>query len=142
MKIIGVSLSNAPVSDNQAKKYSAAISRTGAAPLFVQIATRAKKRYARLSVRNTPGRQSLPPGDPTQQALELYNAQLRSSMEAEHLGQYIAIHPDTQTYAVEQRPGKAFRALRAQQPVGPIIVHNIGLANSGLKARMRGEQPG
>jgi hypothetical protein len=93
MKIIGVSLSNAPVSDNQAKKYSAAISRTGAAPLFVQIATRAKKRYARPSVRNTSGRQSLPPGDPTQQALELYNAKLRLGMESEHLGRTVPCNP-------------------------------------------------
>lgn len=81
------------------------------------------------------------PSDPGRAALEFYSTELAPMLEAEHSGQYVAIHPDTRSYAVERRPGKAFRALRDKQPIGSIIVHNIGPANFGLKARMQGEQP-
>ena len=84
--------------------------------------------------------QSLPADEPIQPALDFYNAKLRSQMEAHCSGQYIAIHPETYDYAVERRPGAAFRALRAKQPSGSIIVHNIGLADAGLAARLHGEQ--
>ena len=81
------------------------------------------------------------PSDPVQQAREFYDTELRPQMEERCNGQYIAIHPESQSYSVQPGYGKAFRALRAQQPLGPIIVHNIGFASSGLKARLRGEQP-
>ncbi len=81
------------------------------------------------------------PSDPVQQAREFYDTKLRLEMEERYNGQYIAIHPESQTYSVQQGYGKAFRALRAQQPLSPIIVHNIGFSSSGLKARLRGEQP-
>jgi len=79
--------------------------------------------------------------DPVQQAREFYDTELRPWMEELYNGQYIAIHPESRSYSVRQGYGKAFRALRMQQPLGPIIVHNIGFASSGLKARMREEQP-
>ncbi len=78
---------------------------------------------------------------PVQQAREFYDTELRPQMEKLYDGQYIAIHPESRSYSVQPGYGKAFRALRVQQPLGPIIVHNIGLAGSGLKARLRGEQP-
>lgn len=84
---------------------------------------------------------SAPAFDPVRQAREFYDAELRPQMEELYDGQYIAIHPGSRGYSVQQGYGKAFRALRMQQPLGPIIVHNIGFANSGLKARLRGEQP-
>ena len=83
-----------------------------------------------------------PPADErVQPALDFYNAALRSHMEAHYSGQYIAIHPETCDYVVERRPGAALRALRSKQPFGSIIVHNIGLADPGLAARLHGEQP-
>ena len=81
------------------------------------------------------------PSDPVQQARDFYDTELRPQMEERYNGQYIAIHPKSRSYSVQPGYGKAFRALRAQQPFGPIIVHNIGLSSSGLKARLRGEQP-
>ena len=86
-----------------------------------------------------PAQQPMPLFDPVQQAQEFYNAELRSQMEALYDGQYIAIHPQTRSYTVERWPGKSFRALRAEHPVGPIIVHSIGFANFGLKSRLRGD---
>jgi len=79
--------------------------------------------------------------DPVQQAREFYDTELRSQMEEHYNEQYIAIHPESRSYSVQPGYGKAFRTLRMQQPLGPIIVHNIGFANSSLKARLRGEQP-
>ena len=83
----------------------------------------------------------LSPSDAVQQAREFYNIELRPRMEELYDGQYVAIHPESRSYNVQPGYGKAFRELRTQQPLGPIIVHNIGFANSGLKARLRGEQP-
>lgn len=81
------------------------------------------------------------PSDPVQQAREFYDTELRPHMEEFYDGQYVAIHPESRNYSVQPGYGKAFRELRTQQPLGPIIVHNIGFASSGLKARLRGEQP-
>lgn len=83
----------------------------------------------------------VPPGGPVHQALHFYDAELRPKLEPQNNGKYIAIHPDTQEYIVEQRPGKSFRALRARQPTGPIVLHHIGIASTGLKERLRGERP-
>ncbi len=87
------------------------------------------------------GQQELLPFNPIEQAREFYDTELRSRMEEFHSGQYVAIHPESRSYSVQPGYSKAFRELRALQPLGPIIVHNIGFASSGLKARLRGEQP-
>ena len=83
--------------------------------------------------------QSLPAEEPLQPALDFYNAELRSQMEAHYSGQYIAIHSDTHDYVVEQYPGKAFKEMKAKYPEGSIVVHLIGCADAGLRARMSGE---
>lgn len=92
-------------------------------------------------VSETDSKQLSLPSDPVQQAREFYDTELRPQMEELYNEQYIAIHPESRSYSVQPGYGKAFRALRMQQPSGPIIVHNIGFANSSLKARLRGEQP-
>ena len=85
--------------------------------------------------------QPLSPSVSIQKAREFYDTELRPQMEEFYNGQYVAIHPESRSYNVQPGYGKAFRELRTQQPLGPIIVHSIGFAGSGLKARLRGEQP-
>jgi len=79
------------------------------------------------------------PENYTSQAMQFYDAELRSVLEPRFNGQYVAIHPSTREYVVERGPGKALRALRARRPEGQIVIHHIGPASSGLKARLRGE---
>jgi len=81
------------------------------------------------------------PGETDHRALDFYDAELRPLLEPQRNGQYVAIHPATCDYVVDRRPGKAFRALRAQQPQGPIVLRHIGTADADLRARLRGELP-
>jgi hypothetical protein len=81
------------------------------------------------------------PADPTAEALAFYKAELRPILEPDHNGENVAIHVETKDYEVAKGPGHAHRGLRARHPEGFVIIHQIGPADSGLVARMRGGSP-
>jgi hypothetical protein len=76
----------------------------------------------------------------TKNALAFYRNHLQAQLEPARNGDNVAIHPDSGTYEIARGSGHAYRALRAKQPMGLIVVHKIG-PDSGLAARMRGEHP-
>jgi hypothetical protein len=79
--------------------------------------------------------------DPVQQAKDNYDSKLRSILEPEFDGQYVAIHPESGDYLVERCRGQSLRAMIERHPDGPISIRHIGIADEGLRARMRGEWP-
>ena len=78
--------------------------------------------------------------DPTAEALAFYKAELRPILEPDHDGEDVAIHVETKSYEVAKGVGHAYRAMRAKEPDGFIVVHRIGIADPGLLARMKGER--
>lgn len=74
-------------------------------------------------------------------AEDFYNRKLREKLEATHLNNYVAIHPDSEDYAIDRRVGRALRTLRQRCPVGAIIVRSIGITDEGLLMRIRGKMP-
>jgi len=81
--------------------------------------------YERLAQASVPIDQS----SLADRALAYYDRELRSKLEPEHDGQYVAIYPETLEYIVEPRFGRSFRAMRTIHPNGPIIVRCIGGSN-------------
>lgn len=62
-----------------------------------------------------------------QQALNLYETELRSLLEPEFSGQAVAIHVDTRDYEVAATHSAAARALLARRPAdGRIVTLTIG----------------
>ena len=74
---------------------------------------------------------------------ELYETQLRATLEREHLGELVAIHPDSGEFAVATGEDEALRLLRAKQPAGQVFIRRIGPptpADERLAARLAGRQ--
>ena len=78
--------------------------------------------------------------DSTAKALAFYKSELASLLEPAHNGENVAIHVDTKSYEIANGVGHAFRAVRAKHPEGVIVVHRIGIAETGLASRMKGEK--
>lgn len=67
----------------------------------------------------------------------LYDLALCARLEPNYNGQFVAIHPDTQDYAVASTSGDALRALYARHPEGGLMVRRIGSEpEHGLAARL------
>jgi hypothetical protein len=61
-------------------------------------------------------------GDAKRQAMGFYEDHLCPILEPRQNGKYVAIHAETQEYAVERGPGKAFRAICAlHQSLGRLL---------------------
>jgi hypothetical protein len=58
----------------------------------------------------------------------IYNERLRSFLEPQYNGQYVAVHLDTGDYEVGRGTSKPHFALRARHPDGMIMVRFIGIA--------------
>ncbi len=55
-----------------------------------------------------------------------YQSVLKDALERDHLGEVVAIHPDSSDYALGRYPMEAVRALRLKQPKGLMFVTRIG----------------
>ncbi len=63
----------------------------------------------------------------SREALKIYETTLRANLEAEHLGEAVAIHPESGDYAVAHTHREAARSLRARhKPDGRVVVLTIG----------------
>lgn len=70
-------------------------------------------------------------------ATAFYDQTLRALLEPRQNGAFVAIHPDTQDYAVALSSGGALRALYARHPDGALLVRRIGSEpQHGLAARI------
>ncbi len=81
----------------------------------------------------------------TQRGSLIYETQLKAELERQHMGGYVAIHPDSGTYVVSEREEEAARRLRALQPDGLLFLRRIGPPTSGdlrLAARLTGRSGG
>ncbi len=66
-----------------------------------------------------------------------YDLALYARLEPDHNGQFVAIHPDTQDYAVAPTSGDALRAQDARHPEGGLVVRRIDSEpEHGLAARL------
>ena len=78
----------------------------------------------------------------TRRALAIYDAKLKAVLEPEHVGETVAIHLDTEDYAVARNSPLARAALRKRHPHGMIATINIGLdPGSPLAMRLLASQP-
>ena len=67
----------------------------------------------------------------------LYESTLQARLEPDYSGQFVAVHPDTQDYAVASTSADALRALYARHPEGGLMVRRIGSEpEHGLAARL------
>ncbi len=72
-----------------------------------------------------------PVGDPEADAIcdaawRIYDERLKATLEPDHVGKVVAIHPDSGDYEVAQSSPRAWKALRARQVAGMVVVINIG----------------
>lgn len=76
--------------------------------------------------------------DLTRLGLSIYEAKLRPLLEPQEIGHFVAIHVDTEDYAVVTSSGQATRALLRRHAIdGRIVVRKIGSEPEyGLLARM------
>jgi hypothetical protein len=79
----------------------------------------------------------------------LYETQLRASLEANAMGQLVAIHPESGDYVVASREEEAVSELRARRANGLLFVRRIGPPTSGdlrlaarISGRFRGKSSG
>ncbi|MDQ2686611.1 MAG: hypothetical protein M3Y28_01960 [Armatimonadota bacterium] len=77
-------------------------------------------------------------GDLTRLGLAVYDAKLKPLLEPKDDGKFVAIHVDTEDYAVASSSGRAMRALLLRHPVdGRMVIRKIGPEPEyGLLARM------
>jgi hypothetical protein len=69
--------------------------------------------------------------------LELYIDKLKSVLEPEMNNQFVAIHVDSEQYALGVSSGDAMRAMRKIQPKGRLVILRIGPEPEwGLAARL------
>jgi hypothetical protein len=83
--------------------------------------------------------------DMEQRGAEIYERQLKAALEADALGQMVAIHPESGEYAVARREEDAVNDLRARRPKGLLVLRRIGPPTSGdlrLAARLEGRSRG
>jgi hypothetical protein len=59
-------------------------------------------------------------------ATEIYGSRLRSLLEQNHLGEMVAIHPESGDYEVGKNSPTARRHLRGRHPAGFIVTMSIG----------------
>lgn len=59
-------------------------------------------------------------------AIRIYEEQLKTLLEAAHLGQIVAIHPDTGDYHVGKNSPVARHTLRQRRSEGAIVTMSIG----------------
>lgn len=64
----------------------------------------------------------------TGRAMEIYERQLRARLEPTHAGQWVAIHVDTEDYALGRNSQEARFTLRSRHPSGVIVTLDIGPA--------------
>jgi hypothetical protein len=64
--------------------------------------------------------------DVAQRGLELYESRLRVALERDHLGEMVAIHPDSGEFAVAPDEDEAVRRLRSRQAGGLLFVCRVG----------------
>jgi hypothetical protein len=62
----------------------------------------------------------------TDRALLLYEERLKTLLEPEYIGDYVAIHPDSGDYAIGRTTLEASRTLRERHPVGLFVTRSIG----------------
>lgn len=76
--------------------------------------------------------------DLTQLGLAIYETKLKPVLEPQEDGKFVAIHVDTEDYAVAPASGQATRALLRRHPIdGRVVVRKIGPEPEyGLLARM------
>lgn len=76
--------------------------------------------------------------DLTQLGLAIYETKLKPLLEPQEDGKFVAIHVDTEDYAVASSSGRAMRALLQRHPVdGRMVIRKIGPEPEyGLLARM------
>lgn len=76
--------------------------------------------------------------DLTRLGLAVYEARLKELLEPKDDGQFVAIHVDTEDYAVAPSSGRAMRALLQRHPVdGRMVIRKIGPEPEyGLLSRM------
>ena len=71
----------------------------------------------------------------------IYETKLEAILEPEHNGKIVAIHLESEDYAVAGNSPYARRDLRVRRPTGLIVVTNVGPAEmDGLTLRMMGWQ--
>jgi hypothetical protein len=84
-------------------------------------------------------------GDAAQRGEQIYEAQLKATLESAALGQFVAIHPESGEYAVASREEDAVSELRARRPEGLLVVRRVGPPTPGdlrLAARLEGRSHG
>ena len=72
---------------------------------------------------------------------QLYETQLKASLEANAMGQLVVIHPESGDYAVATHEEEAVNELRARRPNGLLFVRRVGPPTAGdmrLAARISG----
>jgi hypothetical protein len=62
----------------------------------------------------------------TRRALLLYEERLKTVLEPEYIGAYVAIHPDSGDYAIGRSSIEASQALRQRNPIGFFVTRSIG----------------
>ena len=62
----------------------------------------------------------------TEQALALYEAKYSALLEPIHNGEVVAIHVDSEDYALGRTSHQAVQLLRARQPKGRLVILTIG----------------
>ena len=67
------------------------------------------------------------PSSLAEQVRAIYESRLKAILEPEHTGEAVAIHIDTEDYALGKSHSEAVHALLARhQPDGRIVTHTIG----------------
>jgi len=64
--------------------------------------------------------------DVSRRGLAIYESRLKSKLEPEHNNEYIAIHPDSEDYALARTTGEAMRAIRRIHSEGVLLLMKIG----------------
>lgn len=81
----------------------------------------------------------------TRRGTERYETELRETLEREHCGEFVAIHPESGQFSVAADEEDALRRLRDKQPEGLLYLRRIGPPTAGdlrLAERLAGSVPG
>lgn len=75
--------------------------------------------------------------DVSRRGMAIYESILKAKLEPEHNNKYIAIHPDSEDYALARTTGEAMRAIRKVHSEGGLLLMKIGPEPEyGLAARI------
>lgn len=73
----------------------------------------------------------------SQRGAALYDRKLKPLLEPAHNNGYVAIHVETEDYALGKSSGDAMRAMRQKRPEGHLVILHIGPEPEwGLVARL------